>query len=395
MFKGSARKNMEPIDLDIHFPDGLSKSDIAHLAIELLKMLLLQRHQIPVQIEKLKCDALKHSHLVEPENIQQMKIPGSNVSYIAHELPRDRKRRARDARLKTKYIKKSHKFLDIYNKLEYCLSTELMSNRIKDVISICYVFGTSVTSPKELYRIVLPRGCLKASTDIVNRRIMMQLFRTMTTDEKLFSRMDVKLRRTNLFIALEMSPNGNENNYIQNLSTKNEFQFPPRSKMSKLTSFVLSHNSDFLIEETPAKTRKYNACVQHVLNTPQPMEMCTPLTSRPNASIAKYSGLYNPYNHEYEMEVTPCVKTHEPQIKNKCSRLPPYSRSRDLSGDSASVKNISEIEYSVLEAEKMLNNTSLDSNQDKQITDNPMSQSCGQWLFFNHILKGFDDPQLY
>ena len=125
------------------------------------------------------------------------------------------------------------------------------------------------------------------------------------------------------------------------------------------------------------------------------MEMCTPLTSRPNASIAKYSGHYNPYHHEYEMEVTPCVKTHKPQIKNKCSRLPPYSRSRDFSAESASVKNISEIEYSVLEAEKMLDNTSLDSNHDKQITDSSMSQSCGRWLFFNHILKGFDDPQLY
>ena len=90
-----------------------------------------------------------------------------------------------------------------------------------------------------LLMIFLYSGCLKASSDIVNRRIMMQLFRTMTTDEKLFSRMDVKLRCTNLFIALEMSPNGNENNSLQNLSTKNEFQFPPRSKMSKLTSFVL------------------------------------------------------------------------------------------------------------------------------------------------------------
>lgn len=90
-----------------------------------------------------------------------------------------------------------------------------------------------------LLMIFLYSGCLKASSDIVNRRIMMQLFRTMTTDEKLFSRMDVKLRCTNLFIALEMSPNGNENNSLQNLSTKNEFRFPPRSKMSKLTSFVL------------------------------------------------------------------------------------------------------------------------------------------------------------
>ena len=91
-----------------------------------------------------------------------------------------------------------------------------------------------------LLMIFLYSGCLKASSDIVNRRIMMQLFRTMTTDEKLFSRMDVKLRCTNLFIALEMSPNGNENNSFQNyLSVKNEFRFPPRSKMSKLTSFVL------------------------------------------------------------------------------------------------------------------------------------------------------------
>ena len=64
---------MEPIDLDIHFPDGLSKSDIAHLAIELLKMLLLQRHQIPVQIEKV-CTYLVH-YLHRCRFIKNFRVP--------------------------------------------------------------------------------------------------------------------------------------------------------------------------------------------------------------------------------------------------------------------------------------------------------------------------------
>ena len=48
------KKDVEPIELDIYFPDGFSATDVVHLAIELLKTLLLQRHQIPLPIDKVR-----------------------------------------------------------------------------------------------------------------------------------------------------------------------------------------------------------------------------------------------------------------------------------------------------------------------------------------------------
>ena len=52
MFRSTVPKILEPIELDIHFPDGVSATDIAHLAVELLKTLLLQRNQVPFSIDK-------------------------------------------------------------------------------------------------------------------------------------------------------------------------------------------------------------------------------------------------------------------------------------------------------------------------------------------------------
>ena len=52
MFRSAVQKSSEPIELDIHFSEGFSAIDIYHLAIELLKNLLLQRNQIPLPIDK-------------------------------------------------------------------------------------------------------------------------------------------------------------------------------------------------------------------------------------------------------------------------------------------------------------------------------------------------------
>ena len=69
---------------------------------------------------------------------------------------------------------------------------------------------------------------------------MMQLFRTMTTDDKIFSRMGEKLSRTNLFLALEKrSPSDELEPLPYYLSVKKEFKFPPINKRCKLTSFIL------------------------------------------------------------------------------------------------------------------------------------------------------------
>ena len=52
MFRRTGLTNIEPIELDIHFSEGFSATDIVHLVVELLKTLLLQRHQIPFPIDR-------------------------------------------------------------------------------------------------------------------------------------------------------------------------------------------------------------------------------------------------------------------------------------------------------------------------------------------------------
>ena len=69
-----------------------------------------------------------------------------------------KKKKARNDRLRAKFIKRSAAFLELYEKLEYNLRTEAFSYRMDEVHSICYIFGTSLISPKEIYRIQLPAG---------------------------------------------------------------------------------------------------------------------------------------------------------------------------------------------------------------------------------------------
>ena len=59
MFRSTVNKKVEAIELDIHFPDGFTVTDIFHLATELLKTLLLQRNQVPLPIDKVYTIYLK------------------------------------------------------------------------------------------------------------------------------------------------------------------------------------------------------------------------------------------------------------------------------------------------------------------------------------------------
>ena len=58
MFRSTSHRYVKPIELDIHFPDGFSATDIMHLATELLKTLLLQRNQIPLPMSKVIVNGL-------------------------------------------------------------------------------------------------------------------------------------------------------------------------------------------------------------------------------------------------------------------------------------------------------------------------------------------------
>ena len=69
-----------------------------------------------------------------------------------------KRKRMKEERLKDKYIQKCKRFLKKYDEIEHCIKSVLSSNSVDELSSICYLFGTSSISPKEVYRIQFPKG---------------------------------------------------------------------------------------------------------------------------------------------------------------------------------------------------------------------------------------------
>ena len=54
MLSRKSQKRNNPIELDVYFTDTLSDTDLTHIVIEQLKLLLFQKRQIPVPLDQVK-----------------------------------------------------------------------------------------------------------------------------------------------------------------------------------------------------------------------------------------------------------------------------------------------------------------------------------------------------
>ena len=142
------------------------------------------------------------------------------------------------------------------------------------------------------------------------------------------------------------------------------------------------------MQETPAKPRKVSGA-RNVSITPQPMEMCTPLSNNPNRNELNYRYIC-PSNHsELEMAITPCVRA--------CRRTHMDSKLTDNPKDNSNTANKSKLEDAVFEAEEMVKYVSLKNDCVKTVptvSGFPHWKEQYYWLFFENALKGFHDPQL-
>ena len=68
----------------------------------------------------------------------------------------------------------------------------------------------------------------------------MQLFRTISADDDLFSRLGEHVGQTNIFIAFERNSNKIISDILPHyLTNKPGFKYPPTNNRCKLTSFIL------------------------------------------------------------------------------------------------------------------------------------------------------------
>ena len=101
---------------------------------------------------------MKHTRAQEVENKEPFGDSNAIANQNKKELLKERRNKIKSNRLKEKYIKRSMTFLEVYEKLEYNLRTEILSHQMDEVESIIFIFGTSLVSPKEIYRLQLPAG---------------------------------------------------------------------------------------------------------------------------------------------------------------------------------------------------------------------------------------------
>ena len=101
---------------------------------------------------------MKHNHGEGIETSTDLEITNMHGIVNERELCKEKRKKMKRVRLRNQYIKRGMLFLESFDRLEHNLKTEILSNQIDQFISICYVFGTSLANPKEIYRIHLPTG---------------------------------------------------------------------------------------------------------------------------------------------------------------------------------------------------------------------------------------------
>ena len=76
----------------------------------------------------------------------------------AHHFHQDKRRRIREGRLKEKYIQRCNRFLKLFDDLEHRIKNILSLSAGCELLSVCFIFGTSPISPRETYRLQFPKG---------------------------------------------------------------------------------------------------------------------------------------------------------------------------------------------------------------------------------------------
>ena len=116
---------------------------------------------------QLRSDVISHdqSKCIKTEAIDD-ESRKDNFPY-SHKFHQDKRRRIRDGRLKEKYIQRSNRFLKVFDELEHRIKNVLSLIGGCELLSVCFIFGTSPISPRETYRLQFPKGkCSKRLMDV-------------------------------------------------------------------------------------------------------------------------------------------------------------------------------------------------------------------------------------
>ncbi len=353
--QGASRKrpDLEPIELRVEIPEPLSPGLTSLFVVSLLKSLLYQRGQIPVQHEVIQRDAEKTPDDEEEEE--------DDETLPIRERLKLRAARVKRRKLRSRYLRSVSEFELCFQSLRGHLEEEVRAS-FDCISSVSFLFGATPISPKEVFQISLPppprtNGTPPTYLDLErrSRKIGLHLFRRMLTHEGLLSRISRNLGLSNVYVA------------VQKTATEDERSCPhymrPSPELGRLrwrgrrTHFILRCNEHYVPESSSTSS-----------TSPVPMDLCgdeslsgsevsCPLPSPHAADPASRRGS--------AMMETPCVISSRRRIEEG------QRRSRSIGSG------------------RTRGDLVLDEAENMELQDLPRQD----WFIFTDCLKGFRDPQ--
>ena len=184
------RKACQDIQVEVEFPEKLSKASLVKVLTDLMKNLLHQRNQIPLQYDFITKDIKAIEEVMDrKENEEPMR---ENIQSRA--AARTNRQTARAAKTRAVYLKNSARLVREVEEMMNIIREEVENS---DLVSISLLFGATPVSPREVYTIKIPQttGNLASSA-----RVGVHLFRAMVSNDSLHRLTSSRLPVSNTYL---------------------------------------------------------------------------------------------------------------------------------------------------------------------------------------------------
>jgi len=210
----------ELIQVEVEFPECLTKSSLAKVVTDLMKNLLHQRNQIPLQFDSITKDVKASEKVQEAEN--GMKV--NEAVRPSREDVRNSRQAVRAAKNRAAYLKNGARLVKDVEDMADLIKLEVDKD---DLVSISFMFGATPLSPREVYMIQLPQTSGLLQT---NSRLGVHLFRAMVTHDQLHGLTSTRLPVSNMFILFCRSTTP-PTSYLQMLPS---YSLPPITRCPRV-----------------------------------------------------------------------------------------------------------------------------------------------------------------
>jgi len=307
------RKVPRDIQVEVEFPEVLSKKSLVQVLTNLVKNLLHQRNQIPMQYDIINKDIKAADEVIYKK--ENAKPVSENIGVHSRESARTSRQTARAAKTRALFLKNSARLVKEVEEVMNMIKEEVENNHL---VSLSVLFGATPISPREVFTIRVPQttGHLTSCS-----RVGVYLFRAMLNNDMLHSLTSSKLPVSNTYLlfcktsapptsSLRLLPsyslppitrcprvtfNIHSVDTVEEMAVPIEatrrLRFTSGTSKSKLTSAIQECSPDLLYSELDStspvdkKSDQSDNCknVETVLRTSRKqerMELCTPLVRR-------------------------------------------------------------------------------------------------------------------